>query len=165
MYNNLRQTAFDRPVDIYIQNNTDKDFQLFKTDLQSGILTIDPPSIIKAGTTARFKGDQSGLVGSSGYITYKFNYSNFDAYVSFYWSHPEGATASIYFGYSSPYGLLFITPKNNLDPNQRATQQHAHVKDWITNEVVDQKLLELNPTGKVQSITYLVQYSLSHGAI
>ena len=88
----LRQTVFDRPTEIYIQNNTNQDFQLYNIELQSGMLTKQPPNIIKAGGDGVFNGDQTGLVGSSGFVTYKANIGELTVYITFYWSHPEGAT-------------------------------------------------------------------------
>ncbi|WP_050606902.1 hypothetical protein [Clostridium niameyense] len=157
-----RQTAFDRPIDMYINNNTDLQFELVKTDLQSGMLEIYPPNSIPPGGSVHFKGDQTGLVGSSGFVTYKSKFSNSTVYISFYWSHPEGATASIYYGYSSPYGLFYVTPKNNYDPNQKPTNQNAVLKNWITNENEYENVLTLNPPGISQSVTYTIQYSLGH---
>ncbi|KGM95037.1 hypothetical protein IRP63_04740 [Clostridium botulinum] len=155
-----RQTAFDRPTDVYIQNNTDKQFNLFKTDLQSGVLMQNPPDVIKAGQTGYFRGDQTGLVGSSGFITYKTQIGSLTMYISFYWSHPEGATSSIYYGYSSPFGVFYMTPKNKLDSSQKARNQMQKVKDWTTDEYINENILTLNPTGHYQAVTYLVQYTL-----
>ncbi|MBO3441908.1 hypothetical protein IRP62_05055 [Clostridium botulinum] len=163
-----RQTVFDRPIDIYIQNNTDKDFTLFKTELQSGMIysNAQPPKLIKAGGKGYFKGDQTGLVGSSGFVTYNTKLGNTTVYLTFYWSHPEGNTDSIYYGYSSPFGLFFVTPKDNYNLSHLPTNQKFKVKDWITNEYSEQNVLTLNPPEHIsQSVTYLIQYSLGHKAV
>lgn len=157
-----RQTAFDRPTDIYIQNNTNEDFQLFKIDSQSGVLESRPPQLIRAGQSGYFRVDQTGLVGPSGIITYKVILYNIETYVSVYWSHPEGATSSEYYGYSSPFGAFYVIPSNNLDKNQKPKNQQVKVKDLITNEQNIENILVLNPTGHYQSITYTVQYGLAH---
>lgn len=157
-----RQTAFDRPTDIYIQNNTNKDLELFNVDLQSGELESRPPQVIKAGEKGYFRSDQTGLVGPSGFVTYKALIGDIKIYMSIYWSHPEGATSSVYYGYSSPFGAFYITPMNNLDKNQKPTTTQVKIKDLITHEESMQNVLVLNPTGHYESITYIVQYGLGH---
>ncbi|EDS77510.1 hypothetical protein [Clostridium massiliodielmoense] len=158
----LRQTAFDRPTDIYIQNNTNEDFQLHNVDLQSGVITKQPPNIIKAGGNGLFNGDQTGLVGSSGFVTYKVKLRELMTYITFYWSHPEGATSSIYYGYSSPFGVFYVIPQNNYDATQKPSTQTQKIKNWIDNHYSNEDILVLNPTGHVQSVTYTVQYGLGH---
>ncbi|KEI05443.1 hypothetical protein G8V03_01245 [Clostridium botulinum D/C] len=155
-----RQTAFDRPTDAYIQNNTDQAFRSVKVDLQSGEMEVPPPDIIKPGDNGYFRSDQTGLVGPSGFITYTVQLGSLTTYVSFYWSHPVGATSPVYYGYSSPFGVFFVTPKNKLDPSQKATIQVQKVKNFITNEYSNEKILTLNASGHYQSIEYFVQYSL-----
>ena len=158
----LRQTVFDRPTEIYIQNNTNQDFQLYNIELQSGMLTKQPPNIIKAGGDGVFNGDQTGLVGSSGFVTYKANIGELTVYITFYWSHPEGATSSIYYGYSSPFGTFYVTPKNNYDETETPSTQTEKIKNYIDNKYSSEDILVLNPTGHIQSVTYTVQYGLGH---
>ncbi|AWZ48926.1 hypothetical protein [Hathewaya limosa] len=165
MFTTVRQTVFDRPIDMYLENRTGKDMKLFKTELQSGYLYNNPPELIKAGETGHFKGDQTGLVGSSGFATYTVQVENLTTYISIYWSHPEGNYDSIYYGYSSPFGVFFITPKDNLDPNKKPTNQVQNVKDWTNNEYSKQTILTLNPVQLVQSVTYVIQFGLGHTAV
>lgn len=156
----LRQTVFDRPVDMYIQNNTDIDFKLFKTDIYTGVITTKPSNIIKGGTKGYLKADQSGLVGPSGLVTYSGKLNNINTYVSLYWNHPVGSGRSFYCGYSIPFGTYFVVPKNNLDPSQKPVYELHKIKDWTNNEESQKNELVIVPTGHYQSITYIVQYSL-----
>lgn len=163
-----RQTAFDRPIDMYIQNNTDKDFTLVQTELQSGMIYPEskPPQSIKAGEKGYFKGDQTGLMGSSGFVTYNTKLQDTTVYLTLYWSHPEGNIDSIYYGYSSPFGVFFVTPKDNFDGSIKPTNQKFNVKDWVTNEYNERYMLTLNPPEHIsQSVTYTVQYSLGHSIV
>lgn len=162
MFFNWRGTAFDRPAYMYIVNKTDQPFKLHEKKVYSGKLDHNPPDIIKPGETGDFKGMNSGLTGSSGLITYEVDIPDMKSYVSFYWTHPEGSGSSCYYGYSSPFGLFYVTLKNNHDSSQQAAMKQHSLYDFTNGKSTDQQVLTICPGGHAQSITYTVQYSLGH---
>lgn len=162
MFFNLRGTAFDRPAHMYIINKTDQPFKHYKTQMHSGKLDHNPPDIIKPGDKGYFQGMNSGLTGSSGLVTYEVDVPDLKSYVSFYWTHPEGSGASCYYGYSSPFGLFYVTPKNNYDESQQAEMKQQNIMDFTNNKYTNQQILTICPGGHSQSVNFTVQYSLGH---
>lgn len=159
-----RGTVFDRPADMYVVNNTDVDFTLHKTQVYSGKLDAQPPQTIMPDHKGYFKGMNSGTTGSSGLITYMTKINDIVGFVSFFWTHPEGHSASFYYGYSSPIGLFYVTPRNNYDGSQEPTITNQNVYDFSQGKSVGYNAPTLYPGGHSNSVSFIVQYSLGHTA-
>ena len=155
-----RATVFDRPAYITIINNTNMDLILYKKDVYSGKLELEPPKQINAGESGKFQGMNVGLTGSRGLITYKAENSEYNAYVSLYWAHPEAVGESRYYGYSSEQGIFHIEPVNDNDENQKAVGVDISVYDFRENKKSKNYVLELIPTGHSQHISFNLKHVL-----